>query len=202
MRCFVALFIPDNLKAKIELCQQQLKAIPSGVRWVQVASQHLTLKFLGEIREAQLSKIRETLAGAAGSTPPIPIAIRSIGAFPSLKKPRVFWIGVQDPDNQLADLAVRVEASLELLGFPREERSWHPHVTLGRVKDGFGLKQLIDYITISGHDYEAGSFVASEMSLFRSILKPIGRSRVIGGGAVYEPLARFKFVACESNRNP
>lgn len=187
MRCFVAIGIPDELKAAISACQKELRQFPSGVRWVDMASQHLTLKFLGEVAPAAASRIQEVLGPVAAETRPMKIRVQGVGAFPSLRRPRVFWMGVYDEEQGLADLARRVEAALEPQGFPREERAWHPHITLGRVKEPFGLKALGDYITMNLPNREAGEFTAEKMCLYRSILKP--------GGAVYEPLAYFGFAA-------
>jgi 2'-5' RNA ligase len=191
MRCFVAISIPDNVKSQLRDCQRQLEAIPSGVRWVAIASQHLTLKFLGEVDPARLASINAVLQATASETFSISIQLQDIGAFPSLKKPRVFWVGVQEAGNQLARLAARLETELVACGFPAEERRWNPHVTLGRVKDTFGLSQIADYITMRLRNYKVGSFVAGELVLYRSILKP--------SGAVYEPLVRHRFKPSGTN---
>jgi RNA 2',3'-cyclic 3'-phosphodiesterase len=185
MRCFIAINIPDAIKLRIGEIQQQLQLIGKGVRWVPPSSQHLTLKFLGEVSSDAVHRISEVAGKLAGDTPKLKIGICRLGAFPSLHRPRVFWVGIQENENHLAGLAEQLDEMLIPLGFQPEERAWNPHITIGRVKDGFSLKGIIDYITIESLLFDAGSFVADDMVLYQSVLRP--------EGALYTPLRRFEF---------
>ena len=148
MRCFIAISIPDAIKTRIGEIQEQLQRMGSGVRWVPPISQHITLKFLGEIAPSMIPRIAEAASSIARSTPKMEIGIGRLGAFPSLNRPRVFWAGISEEGGALATLAVQLEEKLAHLGFEPEERSWNPHITLGRVKNAFTLKALVDYIKI------------------------------------------------------
>jgi 2'-5' RNA ligase len=185
MRCFIAIKIPDAIKARIGEQQKLLQRIGSGVRWVPPLSQHLTLKFLGEVSPAAVDRIAEAASSVAFVTPRFQVRLCRLGAFPSLNRPRVFWAGIHEEGNYLAGLAARLEEVLKPLGFEPEERIWNPHITLGRVKDAFALKELIDYIKIEASMFDAGSFAAEDMILFQSVLRP--------EGALYTPLRRFEF---------
>jgi RNA 2',3'-cyclic 3'-phosphodiesterase len=185
MRCFIAINIPDAIRMRIGEEQKQLQRIGSGVRWVPPMSQHLTLKFLGDVSPAAVSRIAEVASSVASGTPKFQVRICRLGAFPSLHRPRVFWAGIHEQGNRLAELAARLEEKLSPLGFESEERAWNPHITLGRVKDAFALKALIDYIRIESSAFDAGLFAAEDMILFQSILRP--------EGAIYTQLKRFEF---------
>ena len=186
MRCFVAVSIPESSKQKIRSLQMELESFRSGVRWVNPDSQHLTLKFLGEIEPSQVGFIGDVLEKTTREFSTISLEINSLGAFPSLNNPRVFWVGVRDKGQNLLRLVRLLEARLEPLGVPRENRKWSPHVTLGRVKKGFGLKQVCDYIRIRAQRFDAGRFSATHVVLFRSVLRP--------SGARYEPQGQYPFT--------
>jgi 2'-5' RNA ligase len=99
------------------------------------APSHITLKFLGDVPEDRLQDIgaalEKELAGAHGGK----IVLQGMGAFPSNDRPRVLWVGVTEGTEVLMDLNQRVERALAALGFPREDRPFHPHVTVARIKD-------------------------------------------------------------------
>jgi RNA 2',3'-cyclic 3'-phosphodiesterase len=185
MRCFVAVNIADPIKQRLADLQKQLQRVGPGVRWVSVASQHITLKFLGEIATPAVQAVEQACREAAGSSRRMELRICRLGAFPSLQQPRVFWTGIQEEGQQLSALAARLESLLLPLGFEAEKRSWSPHITLGRVKDAFALKLLTDYIRIESPAFDAGSFIAEQMILYQSVLRP--------EGALYTPLKRFPF---------
>ena len=114
---------------------------------------------------------------------PIPIAVGTMGVFPNLSKPRVLWVGITTGLKELTAMQAEIEAALEPAGFPREERAYRPHLTLGRMKADRRIEGL-DKAIESHKDFSAGSFTAKEMILFRSDLKPTGPE--------YTELAKFK----------
>lgn len=107
-----------------------------GVRvgWVPPANLHVTLKFLGSVQEESLEaiagKMRRLLVGRS----PVELKLGGFGAFPTDAEPRVLWVGV-DGGQGLLQIAREVERECTELGFEREERVYHPHITVGRVKD-------------------------------------------------------------------
>ena len=121
MRVFVAVEVPA-----VE--------VDGTLTGTQVQPAHITLEFLGEASPTQVTAVAQSLAHVAAETAPIEVEIEGVGAFPSLQRPRVAWVGVGRGSERLVDLARRVGASLAPLGFPAESRSFVPHVTLFRVR--------------------------------------------------------------------
>jgi 2'-5' RNA ligase len=95
---------------------------------------HITLKFLGGVDEGRIPDVIEALRGAAREHAPLDMDVAGLGAFPSAVRPRVLWAGVTAGQAPLGALAASVDAALAALGFPREDRAFSPHVTLGRVR--------------------------------------------------------------------
>jgi 2'-5' RNA ligase len=142
MRCFIALPCPDEVKDRLFRIQQELPKY-GKLKPVEYENIHLTLKFLGEVEEAKAREIAETLEEIKSN--PFQTRIKGLGAFPSPGKPRVVWAGVREGFNEVMELHKQVDALLKPHGF-KEDRSFHPHFTLARVKhvsDRDGLKRVI-----------------------------------------------------------
>jgi 2'-5' RNA ligase len=107
------------------------------VAWVPAANIHLTLKFLGSVGEEVVEGIAGACRRVAARHQPIEAKAIGLGAFPSPQKPNVLWVGVEAP-AALAALQREVEGAMIELGFDKEERAYHPHVTVGRVKESRG----------------------------------------------------------------
>ena len=135
MRTFVAVELDDRLKEALAqyLSVLQRAKPPMRLKWVQPENQHLTLQFLGEIAEADVTRIAETLQKAVGGIAPFDIALRETGCFPSPSRPNVLWVGLHEPGGALIRLQQSVSAQLARVGFTPEERGFTPHLTLARV---------------------------------------------------------------------
>jgi len=180
LRLFIALPLPQEMKERLASLQVDWKRKAHGVRWVRPEGLHITLKFLGHVPEGEIQGIKRVMERVSLGFPPFRVGIRGAGAFPSLQKARVLWIGVEDSDGRLKGIFKALERGLEKLGFPREDRPFRPHLTLGRVKEGGRFGFLEDY-----RDLEVGVLEVREMVLFKSELKP--------EGAEYEPLYSVPF---------
>ena len=132
MRLFVALNLPKKERDRIHRAARPLRDQEVPVRWVVADNYHLTLKFLGEVRTARLGSIEQVLARVAAGCAPFAANLSGFGAFPTIRRPRVVWLGVE-PSPALRCLKQDVEWGLADLGFERETRAFHPHLTLGRV---------------------------------------------------------------------
>ena len=186
IRSFIAIDLPEATRQALAAVQEQLKQSRAGVRWVRANSIHLTLKFLGNIHPAQVEDIALAVAEEIRDEPPITLGAAGLGAFPSRKKPRVIWIGMEGEVQRLSRIQARVENALEPLGFVREKRSFQPHLTIGRVKDRRRLQALID--AMATLDMEPfNSFDADEIILYKSDLRPTG--------AIYTKLHRMPLAA-------
>jgi len=189
IRSFIAIDFPEETRKALEDIQKELKQCRAGVRWVKPSSIHLTLKFLGNIQAAQVEDIALAVAQEVRDQPPITLGAAGLGAFPSRRKPRVIWIGMEGEVQRLTRIQSRVENALEPLSFVREKRPFRPHLTIGRVKDRRRLQALIDAMAELKIP-EFDSFDVTEIILYKSDLRPTG--------AIYTKLHRMSLAASAS----
>ena len=133
MRLFVALDIEAAIHAQIGCFLATLKARAPEVRWVRPESLHVTLKFIGEVREDKAAQIKKALSSVQAAPPTI--TFRGTGFFPNAKAPRVFWVGVE-ADASLPELAKRVDEVTARFGIEAEKQDYRPHLTLARSGSG------------------------------------------------------------------
>ncbi len=174
VRAFVALELSQALKHGILGLIDELKC--GGVRasWSRASTLHLTLKFLGDVDEDALPDVAEAVGRAAEPVQPFEFSTGSLGAFPSPRRSRVLWVGVTATDA-LYDLQAALESELAGLGFPRERRRFHPHITLGRIRDPGGDDTGG---ILASLEAPRGSVAVHEVLLMRSTLAP--------GGAIHD----------------
>lgn len=172
LRTFIALDLPEPVRREIIRLQQRLMQHRFGVRWVKPEGLHLTLKFLGATSAEQAAAVAAVLAAAAHGVAPFSMTISGMGAFPNSRNPKVLWLGVA-VDDRLRALQARLETELEPHGFPREKRPFTPHLTLGRVREGAGRRELSACIE-EHRGQPFGSGEASRLVFYRSELTPAG----------------------------
>lgn len=182
IRSFVAVALPETLQARLGEVSKQLKSLDLHASFPRTEAMHLTLKFLGDIREEQVNDISAALTRAAEGIPAFEVSIRKLGCFPHAANPRVAWAGVELAPG-LRNLARNTEAELSNLGFTPEQRPFSPHLTLARIKSRQNIARLSRLIETEGAGLDLGSFPVSEFFLYKSTLLPTG--------ARYEKLARF-----------
>lgn len=175
MRLFVALDISADVRRALGALVERLAARCRGARWARPESMHVTLKFIGEAPEEKVGRIRDAL-GRIPPMAPVEMQFRGTGFFPDARRPRVFWAGIE-AGPQLAALAAAVEAALEPLGIPREQRAFRPHLTLARFKSDQGLAALRDELARAGA-LDFGAAIADAFYLYQSILRPAGAEYV------------------------
>jgi 2'-5' RNA ligase len=187
MRLFFALDIEPEIRRKLSEYVDSLRRVPQ-VRFMPPESYHVTLKFLGEVKDVERAKE----AAAKVQAPGFEIAIREVGFFPNARAPRVFWAGIH-ADERLSGLAAALDTRLGEAGFAREERPFRPHLTLARNGSGrptprreeapvAGFRALV-YLVEKYPPPEFGTMTASEFFLYESKLSP--------RGAQYTKIARF-----------
>jgi 2'-5' RNA ligase len=179
VRTFVAVLLADELRKRISEVQEQAKKLAPDVKWVAPDNFHATLKFLGNVREDALEAVFSAVEEAAGAFSAFELSMSRLGAFPNARNARVVWVGIEDGRDELAALASAVDARLAKLGFPREERDFKSHITIGRVKSSKRLDDLargIDEIDAS----DLGRQTVSSVAVMQSDLRPTG--------PVYTPL--------------
>lgn len=171
MRLFVALDIPEPVREALAELSARLKKICPSARWVRLEGVHITLKFIGEVPSEKAEKIPQVL-GELPSFGPIQLRFAGLGFFPSARRPRVFWAGVE-ADPKLAELASAIETKLEPLGIARETRAFHPHLTLARFESPQGAQALSAAVESLGMP-EFGTQTFTEFHLYQSVLKRSG----------------------------
>src|SRR5687768_9854102 len=122
VRLFVAVTVPDDLLVRLDDAITDLRTKLRNARWIAPANQHLTLKFLGWVpgdRGAEVDQVCRMVAAGHG---PSELSLTRLGAFPSERRVRVLWMGVDDPKGVLAAIAGDLDAVFEPLGFPSEGR--------------------------------------------------------------------------------
>jgi RNA 2',3'-cyclic 3'-phosphodiesterase len=178
-RAFIAIELNEGMHSKLASLQSVLKKSNADVKWTAPESIHLTLKFLGNIDSQKIKEIEKILNEISGEITPFILTLKGIGAFPDLDYPRVIWVGAESGVPQSKQLSKTIEEKLEKIGFPREGREFHPHITLGRVKSFKNKDNLKEMIEAA--KFEAKSAVGvNHLTLFKS--------RLSREGSVYTPL--------------
>ena len=186
MRAFIAVDFSEEIRAHLteeqrllrSACERQPHA--GEIRWTRPEGIHLTLKFLGQVPDDKLRPLTAAL-GQLGGFEPFWVEVKGFGFFPNARRPRVFWVGIEAPPA-LQTLATRVENAMERLGYPPEQRTFTPHLTLARFqapRPQTALEALIQ----ERQGKTLGRFEVSEYFLFESRLSP--------RGAEYRKIARF-----------
>lgn len=194
IRAFVALNLPVEVIDRMAELQRQLReaASAAGVkaRWVPPPNLHLTLKFLGSIPSESVAAIRDVLAPLLAERAAPKLALHGLGVFPDPARPRVLWAGIDEEDGAVTALAGEVDSQLAEIGFEPEKRPFHPHLTLGRIKQGN------DDFWSDLAPVERLECRAVDVTLYRSVTQPYV-PRGAGGpgrGAEYTALARYPLV--------
>jgi 2'-5' RNA ligase len=180
MRAFIAIDLTEPLRAALAEAQRVFRSDCRDARWTRPEGIHLTLKFLGEISDAQTKQVVEALT-EVGPFESFSVEVKGFGFFPQARRPRVFWAGVTAPPA-LEDLAARIEGRMERIGFPREDRAFSPHLTLARFQAP-RPQPALEAAVAARAATTLGQFEASQFFLFESKLSP--------QGAQYRKVMRF-----------
>lgn len=173
MRLFVAINPPEKERERLLTATAPLREAGLPVRWVASASIHLTLKFLGWVRPEDVDRTAEVMAEAAAKTQAFELPIGGFGAFPSLRRPRTVWAGIE-ATPALRCVKHDLEWMFRSLGFEREVRAFQPHLTLGRARKGAQAGNFRDFESLLADlDYTA-SFPVETIELMRSRSGPDG----------------------------
>ena len=185
MRTFIAIEIPEIIRKRIADFQEELRGARASVSWTKPQNIHVTLKFLGDVEESNLSGIVEAVKETALPNKVFTIEVAGQGGFPSMRRPRVLWVGIGRGSKELKQVAEMLEERLEPLGFESEKRKYTPHLTIGRVKSQSNIGKMADIIGRTS--IAAGSFSAKKIVIMKSILHPTG--------AIYTPYAQISLGA-------
>ena len=171
MRLFLGIRVSLDTAAQLAAACKELRrhAAASGLKWVAPASYHVTLKFLGWTRADAVEAIRDGLDRELGGITEFALTTRGLGAFPTGARARVLWAGIED-GGRIAPIVDKIETAMEEIGYPREKRPFHAHVTLARAREVANLEAML---VPSAEQNFSETFVDSVV-LFESVMKPSG----------------------------
>lgn len=182
MRTFIAIELPERIKKKIEEVQAPLRKTDTFVSWVKPTNIHVTLKFLGEVPEEKINEVFSATGKALEGAKKFTMSLKGMGAFPDFRRPRVIWIGAGSGEKELSYLANRIEEEMEKIGFPKEDRKFSAHFTIGRVKSPKNIEKLMELVKLS--DFQTEEIEVNEVVVMKSQLHP--------AGAIYTPLKKMQ----------
>ncbi|HEY4189233.1 MAG TPA: RNA 2',3'-cyclic phosphodiesterase [Candidatus Limnocylindrales bacterium] len=172
-RLFIAVPLPP---AAVEACRELVEGVratidPKGARWVRMDGLHVTLRFLGDTAPDLVEGVGAAMRTAAEAQPPFTIALAGAGAFPSGRRPRTLWLGIEDGTAELAELSRRLGPPLSALGWPDEQRPFRPHLTVARTDAVQGTQGTVvgDALAAAASGWRV-TFDATSVVLFRSVL--------------------------------
>ena len=176
MRTFIAITLTQEAKEFLAEVQSELKKSAADIKWVETKNIHLTLKFLGEIDQTQLQEIIRIIAEITQETNQFQVQLSSLGAFPSLRSPKVIWAGIEQGEKETKEIFLALENKLKQIGFEKEKRGFSSHITLGRVRTEKNLPKLIKALEFAGTSLGKNrhNFSVKNITLFLSRLSPQG----------------------------
>ena len=191
IRTFVALELSQPLKEGILALTRQIAKRGVRASWAKPGTMHLTLKFLGDVEEERIPDVTRAVGASAARVTPFAFETGGLGAFPTSRRPRVLWVGV-NPAPGLFALQEAVDDELALLGFPEEEDRYRPHVTLGRLRDPRGAEGLPELLA----ELSAPAVTVEVKEVL------VMKSTLAAGGAVHERLAAIPLGGRAPSRGP
>jgi len=172
IRTFVCIQIPQSIKNRIGELQDELRKTGGSVSWTRPSNIHLTLKFLGGVPASRIERVSKAVEHAAIAISPFEIEVAGAGCFPSVRNPRVLWIGLTNVPDIMNELYSSIESELAREGFEREKRKFSPHLTIGRIRTPGTGAPVAEQLIARG--FEPERFTATEVIVMRSDLKPTG----------------------------
>jgi RNA 2',3'-cyclic 3'-phosphodiesterase len=180
MRTFIAIEIPSEIKSALAALQMKLGRAGADVSWTKTENLHLTLNFLGEVDEKRIVEVEKACVSLAAEFQPFTLNLNDTGVFPNTRQPRVLWAGLSGEVDNLYEMHRRLDERLALIGFKREEKKFHPHLTIGRLKSNKNTRELL--ALADAHPLPELSFLVTEIVLMKSELHP--------AGSEYTPMAK------------
>ncbi|MBD0370557.1 MAG: RNA 2',3'-cyclic phosphodiesterase [Pyrinomonadaceae bacterium] len=174
LRLFCAVELPQGVRAQAARYIAWLREAAPDVRasWDREDKLHLTLKFFGDTEEDRVAQLSDALSSAASTVNSFKLLLRGTGAFPPSGLARVLWLGVTDSSGRLDTLNRRIEDECAPLGFARERKRFHPHLTIARLRSPEGARKIASQH--KSMEFESDAFTVAEIVLIKSDLGPQG----------------------------
>lgn len=174
IRSFLAFDLPADIKEMVAHTAESMKRFDVGVRWVKGNNIHLTVVFLGNVFLDQLGVIEDLVGRVCETFAPFALSLKGCGVFPNQRRPNVLWIGLDGDVYRMSTFRDELQDVLSPLGIKKEKRKFSPHLTLGRFRRGVIPGTDLENLLSKHTDLKSLECVLSELSLFRSELKPTG----------------------------
>ena len=179
LRTFISFPLPAEIRNALGGFMGLLGPFCVGARWERPDKLHLTIKFLGDSDERLIGRMLEVIGRRTERLRAFSVTVSGFGAFPSMQRPGVIWVGCENSDGTLLRIHDAVDEGLAELGFPREERAFHPHVTIGRVRGQGGRTHLTS--VPKNITFDPRHMLVSEIFLMKSMLQPAGSEYAVVG---------------------
>ncbi len=187
VRAFLGFDLPDEVRLTTARLRTLVGDRRQAVRWVKGANIHLTLRFLGATPEQTVAEIAAALESKLTKFPSLAVQVAETGVFPAATRPRILWLGVVGQTRELKELEEVVHGVVGPMGFPREQRDFSPHITIGRVR--YPQKITPDVTNFLKAEYSPVECPLRTLNLYES--------RVAGGGVAYTPLASIRLQSSD-----
>jgi 2'-5' RNA ligase len=172
IRSFVAVDLDEpTIRERIVSAQRGLEGTRAQLKLVDPEILHLTLRFLGEIHQETVDRVKEAMGGCRFS--PFEVEFSGLGAFPNLNRINVVWVGITKGHEQLNEIFHQLEPKLRQIGLPPDEKGFSPHLTIARARSGVNRAALADYVS-SMQQEDFGRMQVKAVRLKRSTLTPKG----------------------------
>lgn len=184
-RLFIAIDISDEARRRAAAHIDQLRAAAGNLRisWEKPGKLHVTLKFLGNVDEQQITKIEDRVRTVANEQTAFTAELTGTGAFASVQRPHILWLGIGNDDGNVTELGRATESNLVSVGFAGEKRDFSPHLTIARIREPTKGRKLASLHMYT--DFEPVRFDVTELVIYESHLEPTG--------SVYSVISRHAF---------
>ena len=180
IRTFIAVEVSPAIRTRLVAMQREFASTAQEVKWVEEENLHVTLKFLGQVDEREVHTVCRLVQEAVAGQAPFDMTVAGIGAFPNAKRPRVIWAGVTAGGPELIRIHADLERALRAQGYPREDRPYTPHITLGRIRQIQPNAQLATELE-QHQGWDGGQTVVRELLVMASQLSSDGPHYIVMG---------------------
>jgi 2'-5' RNA ligase len=190
MRTFIAVDLSPHVRSRVASFRDDLAEAVTGVKWVEPENLHVTLLFLGEVDDREVLAVCRRVSDVAAKHTSFAISVERFGCFPTPRRPRVLWVGIDEGADRLVGLHDEIETALaEQGGYRREERAYTPHITLGRVS-GAGPGEALAPLLLKHAGWDGGSMPVTELHVLSSTLTHDGPEYAVLSRAKLAPAAK------------
>jgi 2'-5' RNA ligase len=180
IRSFLAFELPVDIKKTVKRVTGEIRDSGLDARWVKAENIHLTIVFLGNVKTEEIDSVEEKVRNVCPEYGSFDIALKGVGCFPNLRRPRVLWLGFDGEIERMSHFREDLQRALKAFGIKEEKRPFKPHLTLGRFRSTRKMGSKLEELLSEYAALESPVESLNELNLFKSDLKP--------GGAVYTKL--------------